>query len=264
MRAHRNRLSVIRGSILGAWLVLLPLTSLAQTPDDAIQANNPLADLKAFNVQNYHIGSLSDGVGGNANTFWLRYAQPIGNVLVRASLPVRRVPVGGLDTESGLGDLDLFGAYLFDTGDPTRSYGLGPLVAGPSATEDSLGTGKWQAGVAGVYFDASSPIVQWGGLVTWQTDFAGDDTRADTNLLAAQPFLFVQLGNGLYLRGAPIWAFDIEAGDYHVPLSLGLGKVISAGSVVYNAFIEPQFTILDDGPGQPEFQLFMGLNLQFR
>ena len=27
---------------------------------------------------------------------------------------------------------------------------------------------------------------------------------------------------------------------------------------------EPQFAILDDGPGQPQFQLFMSLNLQFK
>jgi hypothetical protein len=28
-------------------------------------------------------------------------------------------------------------------------------------------------------------------------------------------------------------------------------------------FVEPQFTFLHDGAGQPEFQIFAGLNLQF-
>ena len=59
---------------------------------DAAQANNPLADFVAFNVQNYYVPSLS-GVDGSANTFWLRYAQPFGRWLMRASAPIQRVPV---------------------------------------------------------------------------------------------------------------------------------------------------------------------------
>jgi hypothetical protein len=34
--------------------------------------------------------------------------------------------------------------------------------------------------------------------------------------------------------------------------------------VTYNVFAEPQWTILDRGPGQPEFQLYAAINLQFR
>ena len=80
----------------------------------------------------------------------------------------------------------------------------------------------------------------------------------------SQPFYFFQLGKGLYLRGAPIWVFDLENDTYHVPIGLGIGKVIPTEKGVYNFFIEPQFTVLDKGPGQPEVQLFMALNMQFR
>ena len=87
--------------------------------------------------------------------------------------------------------------------------------------------------------------------------------QSGTNLLAVQPFYFVQLGKGLYLRGAPIAVFNLENDTYHVPVGLGLGKVIPTGKVVYNVFLEPQFTILDRGAGQPELQLFVGFNMQF-
>jgi hypothetical protein len=40
--------------------------------------------------------------------------------------------------------------------------------------------------------------------------------------------------------------------------------VIPTEKVVFNFFIEPQFTILSKGAGQPEFQLFMAVNMQFR
>ena len=60
-----------------------------------------------------------------------------------------------------------------------------------------------------------------------------------------------------------IWGFDLESGDYAVPFGLGIGQVLRAGNVVYNLFLEPQFSILHNGTGQPKVQLFAGLNLQF-
>ncbi len=198
---------------------------------DEAQANNPLANFKAFNVQNYYVPTLSGGVEGSVNTFWFRYAQPLGRFLMRASLPLNRFPTGSNQHESGLGDFGIFAAYLIDTGNPSRSFGIGPQLSAPTATEDALGSGKWQAGLATVYFDASSPTIQWGGL---------------------------------YMRGAPIWAFNLESGNYHVPIGLGIGKVVRSGKVVYNFFIEPPFTVLDRGPGQPEIQFYMALNMQFK
>jgi len=66
-----------------------------QDGDAAAQANNPLANMVAFNVQNYYIGELTES-DENANQFWLRYAQPfsIGKTdwLMRASLPVNTFP----------------------------------------------------------------------------------------------------------------------------------------------------------------------------
>jgi hypothetical protein len=227
------------------------------------QANNPLADFKAFNLHNFYIPELSE-TDANANNFILRYAQPFGKWLMRASLPMSRVPTGPSSTTSGLGDFDVFFAYLFDTGNPARSFGVGPQFVLDTASEDATGSGKTQAGIAAVYFDASSKFFQWGGLVTYRTDIAGSSSRPDTSVLAVQPFYFFQLGKGNYLRGAPTWVFDLENDTYNVPVGLGVGKVIPTEKIVFNFIFEPQFTILSKGPGQPEFQLFMGLNMQFK
>lgn len=232
--------------------------------DDAAQANNPLAQFKAFNIQNYYIPKLSGGIDATANNFVLRYAQPLGSWLLRASLPMSRVPTGLNTTDSGLGDADMFLAYLFDTGNPAKSFGVGPQLVFDTASEDATGSGKTQAGLAAVYFDGTSSFFQYGGLLTWRTDIAGSRFRADTSVLAAQPFAFWQLGKGNYFRLAPIWVFDLENDTYHVPVGLGVGKVIPKGNVVYNFFIEPQFSILTKGAGQPEFQVYMALNMQFK
>jgi hypothetical protein len=233
----------------------------------AAQANNPLANVKALNFHNYYIVDTT-GPAGSANTFWVRYAQPVSigetKWLVRASLPVNSFPVPpGYDTETGLGDFNIFAAYLVDTGNPAVSFGIGPLLAAPTATEDARGSGKWQAGLANVLFNADDPKVQWGYLLTWQGSFAGDSDRQDTSFGAFQPFGMYQLGDGLYLRSTGVMTYNFKNDDYAIPIGLGLGKVFKRGSTVYNAFLEPQYTIADKGNGQPEWQIFAGFNMQF-
>jgi hypothetical protein len=176
----------------------------------AAQANNPLADIQAFNLQNYYIPELSGGIDSTANNFVLRYAQPFGKWLMRASLPFLRVPTGPNTTQSGMGDADVFFAYLFDTGNPARSFGIGPQFSFDTASENATGAGKTQAGLAAVYFDAASQFFQWGGLLTYRTDIAGSSSRPDTSVLAAQPFYFFQLGK---------WRTDlgVRPGERHVP-----------------------------------------------
>jgi hypothetical protein len=104
---------------------------------------------------------------------------------------------------------------------------------------------------------------QWGGLLTYRTNVGGENDRADTSVFAAQPFYFIQMGGGYYFRGAPVWVFDLENETYHVPVGLGFGKVFKSRNTVFNVFAEPQVTILDKGVGQPQFQLFVGFNMQF-
>ncbi len=140
---------------------------------------------------------------------------------------------------------------------------MGPQITVPTATSHETGTGKWQGGLAAIYFDATSPSVQWGGLVTWQAAFAGPSSRPGTNVFAVQPFFFVQMGNGVYARSTGVMAFDLKNGTYAVPVGLGIGKVVPTKSAVFNVFVEPQFTVLSHGARQPELQVFVGFNTQF-
>lgn len=231
------------------------------------QANNPLANMKAFNLQDYYIGDLTES-NDDANQFWVRAATPISigdtTWITRASLPVNSYPVGSNgSTETGLGDLNIISMYLFDTQDPALSFAIGPQLTAPTATEDGLGSEQWSAGLANMMFDARSKTFQWGYLLTWQHSFAGDDDWDDVNFGAFQYFAFYQLGGGTYLRSAPAWAYNFENDNYSVPLGLGIGQVIKRGKTVYNMFIEPQFSVADDGPGQPEWQVFLGFHMQF-
>jgi hypothetical protein len=235
---------------------------------DVAQANNPLANFTAFNVHNYYIGELTDP-SENANQFWMRFAKPfsIGQTswLMRASLPVNAYPVPpGLEQQTGLGDLNVFAAYLLDIGRPGISFGVGPQVTLPTATDDATGSGKWSAGIVNTLFAMTSPTFQYGYLLSWQASFAGEDNRADVNLGGFQPFLFYQLGGGTYLRSTGAMAYSFENDTYSVPVGLGIGQVIKSGKSIFNVFIEPQWSLADKGAGWPKWQIFLGLNTQFR
>ena len=245
-----------------------------QKPDDPggpsaeelAKANNPLADLMAFNVQYYFRPSLNEIEGGQAHTTWFRFAMPTGKILWRVSAPLETRHINNQDvnfSKSGIGDIDIFAAYLA-VSKPNLTFGVGPSASFNTASDDALGSGKNTVGLAAVVFAAPNPQIQVGGLVIWRTDVGGDDNRSDVNLLAIQPFYFWQLGKGLYFRGAPIIPFDLEnGGNYHVPLGLGIGKVVKINGTVFNFFIEPQPSILVEGAGQPVFQIYGALNMQF-
>ncbi|MGY0393379.1 hypothetical protein ACW5R3_12580 [Bizionia sp. KMM 8389] len=240
----------------------------SSTGGDA-QANNPLANMTALNFHDYYAPKLTDAPDdAYLNTAWVRFAKPFssGKLLLRVSAPMGTIGMPNPTTNTvnavnGLGDINAFLSYNF-VSKPTTTIGAGPLLAAPTASDELLGAGKWQAGFAFVAFIAKSPIFQFGGLVTWQTSFAGHDDRASTNFAAVQPFYFWQLGGGTYLRGAPTWVFDIKNDSYAVPLALGLGQVIKLGTTVFNVFVEPQYAMLHSGT-QAQFQVFTGINLQF-
>ena len=236
---------------------------------DVAQANNPLASFTAFNLHNYYIGEFTDTNGKSGDQFLMRYASPfsLGQTkwLMRASLPINSFPVGpAFQRQTGVGDFNVIAPYLIDTGNPALSVGVGPQLTAPTATKDALGSGKWSAGFVHVLFDASSPKFQWGYLLSWQHSFAGDDDRATVNQAAFQPFGFWQVGGGTYLRSTGVMAWYLDKHTYSVPVGLGIGQVIPTQSVVFNLFAEPQVSVADKGALWPSWQVFVGLNMQFK
>jgi hypothetical protein len=234
----------------------------AQTADDVAKANNPLAPITAINFQNYAIPSIYGVDGGPANSLLLRPVIATDRFIFRGTLPVSTVPTDTPDPVSGLGDFNAFVAILLPSAHGWQ-LGVGPLISMPTATDPALGTGKWQLGLSAVAVKNITSTFLGGALVTWQDAIGGDDSRPDAGLFTAQPLVVLQIGGGYYVRSTGVIQVNTKSGDYSVPFGLGVGKVFRSGRAVLNAFLEPQWTVLHDGIGQPAFQLFAGLNVQF-
>lgn len=251
-------------------LGIAPLTKAQELSEDEVKkANNPLADAKAINLQNYYVPTIYDNADVHANTFLFRVAVPFakGKILTRFTMPLSTVPTGynndAAKYASGTGDLNFFATYTFTKPSSKLMIGAGPQVAIPTGNNDFTGTGKWQLGGALVIFNSASPIIQYGSLITYQASVAGQEDRQSVSQLQLQPFFLVQLGKGAYLRSTALWNFNLYSDVYNVPLGIGVGKVAKAGKAVFNIFAEPQFTVLHYGTGQPALQIFGGINCQF-
>ena len=236
-----------------------PASRDAVSARDLAQANNPLADMNAVNLQNYYVPSFTNSPTSKANTLNLRGVVVTGRHVIRATLPV--VANG---TASGLGDLNVFDAFLLTRSGARTQVGLGPLLVIPTNTSPPLGAGSsWQLGAAAVLVHSLAGGSLLGGLLTWQTDVVGGDNRVDTNVGTAQFFATFAIGGGWYVRSSPLAVLDFENDRYLVPFGLGMGKVFPVGGAVANVFLEPQVTAFYHGAGHPTLQLFSGFNLQF-
>lgn len=264
--------SMIRAGILLPFLFMAVLPQLlAQqehpeirngvSEEEMKRANDPMANVKAFNVQNYIVSKLYGLPDQSINQLLARYSQPIGKFLLRATMPFIVSSDASKAPTTGLGDFNLFAIYTIPAASGNK-FGIGPALVAPTGTHN-LGAGKWQAGVAALAFMAKSRLIQWGSLLQWQASFAGDSDRAAVSTLIPQVFFIWQMGGGFCLRSTGIWTFNLKNGDYSVPLGLGVGKVMKVGKVVFNLFAEPQFTVLAEGVGQPKYQTFVGFNTQF-
>jgi hypothetical protein len=232
--------------------------------DDANKSNNPLNPAPGLNVQDQYNPKLFN-TDSYTNDLLLRGTlplPPIGFVpvpeILRLTVPVSTRPDPGGGYSTGLGDLNIFDIFLLKQ--EGTMIGVGPLLTIPTASHDVLGTGKWQAGLAAVVIDPS-PQRLFGGLLQWQTSFAGDDDRASVNTLTFQPFFIYNLPQGWYLRSTAIWNFDLRNDKFYIPIGLGAGKTWRMGNDIFNAFIEPQFTVAHHGADLPQFGIFAGLNI---
>lgn len=174
---------IIVGGVTAGLIGVLagPMTAAAQTAAEVAKANNPLAPVTAVNLHDYFVPTLSGVPDQSSNVLMVRGVFATSRMILRATLPLSTVPSGSADPASGLGDLNVFDAFLLTSSESKTQFEIGPLLVAPTATDEALGA----------------------------------------------------------------------------------GKVMRAGGAVLNLFLEPQFTVLHRGIGQPAFQVFTGIMAQF-
>jgi hypothetical protein len=255
--------------LLVASAVFIPLTATCQKPteNDVNAANNPLTPKITVNLHDQGGLKLYD-LSPGSNAFLLRGLIPhkLGGTgqLFRFTMPMEvNSPNGTGGSVVGVGDLNIIDLFPFLLKKAKMEMAVGPQFTFPTASERLTGTGKYQMGVATLVIAPR----KWGiggTLITWQHSIGGDSSRNTQNSLQVQPLVLYNLPQAWYLRSTAIVNVDIEQGNYVLPLGIGAGKVwvLPSGTSI-NAFCEPQFSVAHNGAGQPEIQIFGGVNFQF-
>jgi hypothetical protein len=161
-----------------------------------------------------------------ANTGLFQPVLPLSkhNVL-RPALPI--ISTGGSDGEFGIGDLFLLDVQISAVS--SGSFGWGGVASLPIATDDTLGSGKWEAGPMIMYMNKTLPKDLFGILAYNQWSFAGDSDRQKVNKLSFQP-IWVHHTSWGYIGWTDLTAsIDWENDNrFSFPVGLRFGTVFHA------------------------------------
>ncbi len=127
----------------------------------------------------------------------------------------------------------------------------------PTASDDLLGTGKWQVAphLTAVIDIAKDKGIFLASMNFWRTSFAGDGDREDIELYIGRHFLNVPFGrSGFYMLAELQTIADLEDdGDWEVWFGPEVGKILAPGRILY---AKPGFGIdADDNEREWSFEV---------
>jgi hypothetical protein len=211
---------------------------------------NPLASLISIPFQNntnFGVGELDSTqnilniqpvIPIDLNDNWLLVSRTIFPIVYQPALTQTQ------SSHFGLGDINPQLFFIPKT-DGKITWGVGPVFLLPTATDDSLGTGKWGIGPTAAIVVTDAPWVM-GALANNIWSVAGDSDRPDVSQFLLQPFINYNLANGWYLVSAPIITANWNASSgnkWTIPIGGGFGRLFNIGKQPINATLQAYWNV---------------------
>ncbi len=251
-------------------MVVAPCYAQQSEEELAKNSQNPISNLISLPFQN----NTNFGIGSNDRTQNVLNIQPVipvnfgkWNLISRTIVPLIYQPdlsqqSGG---EFGLGDINYTG-FLSPADSGSVTWGGGPIVSFPTASDDALGSGKWGLGPSVVVITMPGKWVI-GALVNNLWSVGGDDDDPDVNAFLFQYFINYNFQKGWYFTTAPIITANWEAtsGDkWLIPFGAGGGKITRIGKQPINLSAQVYYNAVHpDTAPHPDWSLRLQAQLLF-
>ena len=251
--------------LLGLIVTVCATEVRADDSSDSNSSNNPVEPKLTLEYWNYYATSLNqlngyaeNGEGRSLIPYTVNGVQQVFHI----DPQVVTAPAATTGPRTGQGDAQIYNFTLTtqDVGLPEKvTFGIGPLIAVPTATSLNFGPDSLQGGAA-VAIIAPQSWGLLGVLATYQRTLWGPSSELTT----VQPNIFYNIANGFYLRSSGIMQFNTYSHTDVIPVGFGVGKVIKLDAgYVLNVYAEAQPSVYRSGVGAPKFQVFTGIKLQF-
>lgn len=203
----------------------------------AKQLSNPIASLTSVPLQLNYEGGLGPSDDGDKFLLNVQPVIPVSisgdwNMISRTIVPIvsQEDIAAGSGSQFGLGDT--VQSLFFSPKALTASgwtWGIGPALLIPTATDELLGGEKWAAGPTGVALKQTESGWTYGVLFNHLWSFAGDDDRGDISATFFQPFLAKSLGRGRSVSANFESSYDWKGEQWTAPLYVGYSQVSRIG-----------------------------------
>ena len=222
--------------------------------------NNPLTNIWSLTLQNNTAVNSGDAVKGNeySNNLFFQPFMPfvVGEekqtmLTLRPVFPMVTQPVFDDDSgkssehKTGMGDIQM----LVLAG-PNRAdgavWGAGATFVLPTASQDVLGSEKYQAGPALMAFNMGKPWV-YGVLAQHWESFDGDSDRDDISRTDIQYVVRYSLPDAWSVGMGPTITYDWEADSDNAltfPVGLGLTKTTRWGKMPVKLRAEVHYSVI--------------------
>lgn len=225
--------------------------------DLAKKLANPVANLISIPFQFNYDQNLGPTDAGSRYLLNIQPVIPISlnddwNLITRTIIPVidlRDVPVQGSNS-SGTGDTQA--SQFFSPKKPTDSgwiVGVGTIENLPTASKDTLGSGKWGLGPTFVVLKQSGPLT-YGLLANHVWSVAGEGDRASVSSTFMQPFFSYITHTKTTFSINTESSYDWTNSAWSVPINLSAAQLLKVGPQILQVSLGARYWAVspDSGP----------------
>jgi len=226
--------------------------------DLAKKLSNPIASLISVPFQN----NMDVGIGaynGSRNTLNFQPVLPISlspklNMITRMVLPIisqQDISAPGAK-ESGLSDATVSALFSPAVAKNGLTWGVGPILLVPTATDKLLGTEKFGVGPTAIVLKQANGWT-YGALVNQIWSIAGSDERADVNQMFVQPFFVYNWKSGAGLGGNFEITENWEGNTTAVFFNPTISGITQLGNQKVQLVIGPRIPLAMPENARPDF-----------